>query len=74
MFKNESGTPFTSEVSSLPVIERTFSLFKLTFGKPSAALRLQIPSLDDALALYLSFGQTNTRFGDFPPADSHPDV
>ncbi len=38
---------FTSEVSSPPVNERTFSLFKPTFGKPSAALRLQISSHDD---------------------------
>ena len=33
---------------------------KLTFGKLSAALRLQVPSRDDALARLLSFGSTNT--------------
>lgn len=32
----------------------------LAWGGLSAALRLQIPSRDDALALQLSFGPTNT--------------
>jgi len=59
--------PFASEVSSPPVNERTFSLLKLTFGKPSAVLRLRILSID-AFALHLFFGSKENQFW-----GSHPD-